>query len=468
MTDRRGPESAALRTAELSTYRALRMATDPLGGLVARAADSDVVTASIGRKRLALALSPEAVRSMFTQPELFIADAFRELRMGSDSSMRRLASGLLKLNGQEHRRHRAIMKPAFAIRRVDGHADQIARCAMDAVKRIPVGAPVDVSALLSRLTLDIALRTIFALSVEDEEGTRLHQLTTELLRWGSNPLSFLVPVPVPGFPYSRLCKAAEELESKLVRIVRARRDARTDGSDVLSLLVSSAGSAAEGLSEDELVAEAYTAFCHESSAAALSWTLLLLDQNPHILETVAEEVGRVVTPGELPSVDALSALPMLDRVIAESLRLFPPAAFSLRYAATDGSLIGVPVRRGTTVVFSPFASHRRSTSFPDPLRFTPERWLGARPSTYEYFPFGAGPHNCLGRSFALLEMRTVLATWLPMLSLRTPAPVQVDPAIRISLVPRNHLWMERRAAADRRYPMPITGGIRRFVTLGEG
>lgn len=247
----------------------------------------------------------------------------------------------------------------------------------------------------------------------------------------------------------------------------SRRNQTGAGDDLLSRLITARDDAGDGFTTEELVAEAYTAFCHESSAAALTWTLVLLDQHPNVLAAIRQEVREAMTDDGIPAQDTLGAVPLMDRVIMESLRLFPPAALSLRYANSDhAQLDGHPVSKGTKVLFSPFASHRNPDVFTSPSAFDPGRWLDSpRPSTYEYFPFGAGAHNCLGRSYALLEMKTILCILLKRAPMRLAAPTHIDPTIRISLVPRDPVLMALDTAETIAPPNKLSGDIREFVDL---
>ncbi|MDQ3157288.1 MAG: cytochrome P450 [Actinomycetota bacterium] len=457
------PQRAAISQRRLTPRRGLRIVRSPLASLTDDASCAGVVSYSGLGRQYVFAFGSGAVRELFTQPETFVADAFRELRVTDQSAMSRLSSGLLKLNGDRHRRHRQLMKPAFAARQVEKYTETIAQCAIDAAQDFEEGTLLDVSTTLSRLTLDVALRTIFDVNLGDEDGDAVHGLTTDLLRLGSNPLSFVIPFRLPGLPYQRLERTASELERVLDHLIEERRSSG-DRDDLLGRLVSAVDDDGDGFTPGELVAEAYTAFCHESSAAALTWTFLLLDQHPDVLRDLREEVATHLRPGQVPTVEMLGEMRLLDRVIMESLRLFPPAAFGLRYAATDGHLEDLPVQAGATVFFSPFASHRDPEVFDQPLRFDPSRWLREKPTTYQYFPFGAGPHNCLGRSYALLEMRTILAVWLSHASLRTSSGTVVDPSVRISLVPKDSLEMTVRAN-HQVSRTPISGSINNFVDL---
>jgi cytochrome P450 len=456
-------QRAQLSQRRLTLSQAVRIVRSPLSSLTSDAVEAEVVSYGGYGRQYVFAFGADSVRELFTQPDTFVADAFRELRVSDKSAMSRLSSGLLKLNGDKHRRHRQLMKPAFAARQVQAYTETIARCTSETVSQFAEGEVIDVAATLSRLTLDVALKTIFDVNLDDDDGDTVHSLTTDLLRHGSNPLTFLLPLGVPGLPYARLERTASELEEVLNRLIAQRRG-EVDGDDLLGRLISATADDGTGFSPSELVAEAYTAFCHESSAAALTWTLLLLDQHPKVLSELREEIVSRLPQGQLPTADLLGKMPLLDRVITESLRLFPPAAFGLRYAATDGYLRGLHVRSGATIFFSPFASHRDDQVFEHPRRFDPSRWVLDRPTTYEYFPFGAGPHNCLGRSYALLEMRTILAVWLSQSSLRTAGPTTVDPAVRISLVPKDALRMTVRSE-HLNSTEAITGSIREFVDL---
>jgi cytochrome P450 len=128
----------------------------------------------------------------------------------------------------------------------------------------------------------------------------------------------------------------------------------------------------------------------------------------------------------------LGRLTYLTGAVHEALRLYPPAVISVRVAAVEFTVAGVRVRRGDTLVYSPYVTHRLPEVWPDPLRFDPLRWDPEqpgyrRPAPHEFLPFGGGPHRCIGATLATTELTVMLARLLAR------ASVELTPRRRVRL-----------------------------------
>lgn len=421
----------------------------------------EISSTSPGRPKHVFVFGPRYHRELLGNPDLFIADAFRELRMSPRSAMARLTAGLLKLNGEPHRRHRNLMQPAFHSRAVQRHHDAIVEITQQELDRFQFGEVRRIDHDLSRLMLRVGMRTLFDISATDDVD-RLNAQISRLLASATAPTTLLFPLNLPGTSYRRTQRAADQLDAALRAIITAKR--ADPGSDVISMLIATRDEQGCGLTEDELIGEAYTAFCHDSIASTLTWILFLLDQHPEVRTELVAELDAALG-GDPPAPGAVDGLPLLDRVIKESLRLFPPASMGLRYAAEDCQLGPYDVPRDATVFFSAYVSHRLAEVFAEPLRFWPDRWLDAHPDSFGYLPFGAGPHSCLGRPFALLEMKIVLSILLQRFRLPVVDGTRVDGTIKISLVPADGLpVIVQRPAQDRRSAV-VTGTVREAVNL---
>jgi cytochrome P450 len=167
------------------------------------------------------------------------------------------------------------------------------------------------------------------------------------------------------------------------------------------------------LSDDELVGHTFTLYVagHETTANALTWSIFLLHQHPDILSKLLEELDGNLK-GSDPSLENLASLSLLDGVIKESLRLLPPAGIGVRITSQSCELGGYSIPKGTNVFFNQMITHRLPELYEEPDRFKPERWNSIKRSPYEYLPFSAGQHMCIGWNFATLEMKVVLAVLL--------------------------------------------------------
>jgi cytochrome P450 len=182
---------------------------------------------------------------------------------------------------------------------------------------------------------------------------------------------------------------------------------------------------------------------YETVANALSWTWYLLSQNPDCEHKFHREVDDVLR-GNLPAFEDVSRLRYTENVMAESLRLYPPAWAMGRYARNDFALGEYFLPARTTVLISQYVAHRDPRYFPDPLRFDPDRFLPeakARRAKFTYFPFGAGARQCIGESFAWMEGVLILATLAQKWKLKLAPGHPVEPQPLITLRPKYGMRM---------------------------
>jgi len=187
---------------------------------------------------------------------------------------------------------------------------------------------------------------------------------------------------------------------------------------------------------------------YETVANALSWTWYLLSQHPECERRLHEEIDRELC-GRLPTYEDIPKLRYVEMVMAESMRLYPPAWAMGRYARADFSLGEFFLSAKTTVLMSQFVTHRDERFFPQPLRFDPERFSAeakSRRTKLTYFPFGAGVRQCIGESFAWMESVLLLATLAQKWKLKLVPGHPVEPEPLITLRPKYGMKMvvERR------------------------
>jgi cytochrome P450 len=202
---------------------------------------------------------------------------------------------------------------------------------------------------------------------------------------------------------------------------------------------------------------------YETTARALTWTLFLLAQHPRIAADLLDELAPL--GGGPPAASQLRELPLLDRVIKESLRILPPVYLTTRSSSETFALGPYELPAGTNVVFSHYLTHHLPALFPQPNRFWPDRWLSTEPSHYEYIPFSAGSRLCIGSTFATMEMKVALAMILQRYRVAMPRGARVNRSARATLGPQGGLRMLVHRQ-DRRFDRPpVTGNIREMVDL---
>jgi cytochrome P450 len=189
---------------------------------------------------------------------------------------------------------------------------------------------------------------------------------------------------------------------------------------------------------------------YETVANALSWAWYLLSQNPECERRFHQEIDRELQ-GRLPTYDDVPRLRYVEMVLAESMRLYPPAWAMGRYARSDFQLGDFFLPAKTTVLMSQFITHRDARFFPDPLRFDPERFAPdsrSRRTKLTYFPFGAGARQCIGESFAWMEGVLLLATLAQKWKLRLVPGHRVEPEPLITLRPKYGMRMQLELRAE--------------------
>jgi cytochrome P450 len=405
---------------------------------------------------------PRWNKHVFGSPDLFHSNPFREVPVPQDSAMAHLRSGLLGRNGEPHRYHRQIMQAAFSRKRIEEYWSAMITSVQHELDGWRIGEQRNIAHDMHRLTLDIGMKTMFGIE-EPAAIERLRLLVSRLLTEAGSPLTLLLPFNLPGTPYSRSLRTAEQIEQFLRSVIDNKRQ-NVAANDVLAALIAARSEDGCAMSDAELIGEAYTIFCHETSANALTWTLFLLSQHPKSLADTLDELEGELR-GEPPAVERLASLHQLEAVIKESLRLISPAFFGSRYTTARCDLGPFMLTEGSTVFFSQYISHRLPEIFPDPRQFKPQRWEGFDPKPYEYFPFGVGVHGCIGSAYAMMEMKIVLAMLLQRYRLRLVPGARIDRAVRVSLVPRYGLPMTV-MAQDRQFMRDeFSGNVRDMVDL---
>jgi cytochrome P450 len=310
----------------------------------------------------------------------------------------------------------------------------------------------DVAEEMMELTLRAVSRTLFSHDVGDQAATFGRAMTALQDRLAAPGL---VPGWLPTPQRARLRRAMAELDAILYALIASRRRAGPDAPrDLLQTLVTAVDEEGDGerLTEREVRDELITLFLagHETTANALAWTFYLLSQHPEVEARLHAELDAVLgppssgPPPRAPSYDDLPRLPYVEQVIKESLRLYPPAFMVVRRAHQDTEIGGFPVPAGSEIVVWTYLTHRDPRWFPEPDRFRPERFAPdeeAKIPKLAYAPFGAGPRACIGKGFAMVEARLLLATLAHRLRFELPPGHHVEPEPRVTLRPKGGLRM---------------------------
>ena len=349
--------------------------------------------------------------------------------------------GLLTSEGDFWLRQRRLAQPAFHRARVSAYAATMAEYAEQLIATWRNGEERDIHEEMMQLALRIVGKTLFDADVTrdaKEVGETLDILLHIAANFGR---TILVPLWVPTPRNIRAKLGIKRLEKVIYRIIADRRASGRDTGDLLSILLQAQDEEGTHMNDRQLRDETITLFLagHETTANTLSWTWWLLAQNPAVEKKFHEELDGVLG-GRAPTVDDLPKLTYLSHVLTESLRLYPTAWGMARLAAEEHEIAGYPVRPGYGVAFAQWVIHRDARWFDAALEFRPQRWesgLAKQLPRFAYFPFGGGPRQCIGNTFALMEASVVLATVGQRFRFALAPDHKVTPLASITLRPKN-------------------------------
>lgn len=427
----------------------LRMTRERLGLLRSMAAThGDVSEIRLGKQRVVLLTHPDDIRDVLVTNQKVFSKG-----QALERAKVLVGDGLLTAEGDLHLRQRRLVQPAFHRSRIAAYAGAMTDAAMARQASWHDGQLLDANRAMMDITLAIVASTLFGADVQGETNAISQAMDDvfEAFDIGYGPLTPLFDM-LPSARRRRFEAGKAKLDTTIERMIADRRRAGTDTGDLLSMLLHATDTEGDGggMSDKQLRDEAITLFIagHETTANALTWTWLLLARNPTAEQALHEEIDRVLGD-RLPTMDDLQQLPYTRAVIAESMRLYPPA-YIIGRRALQAYSVGTFSFPARTLFLSPqFLVHRDPRWWPDADRFMPARWLdaaaaAARPKM-AYFPFGAGTRICVGEQFAWMEAMLVLATLARRWRLHVDGP---DPELEpiITLRPKGGLpaRLERR------------------------
>jgi cytochrome P450 len=367
---------------------------------------------------------------------------------------RLFGDGLLTSEGDFWLRQRRLAQPAFHRGRVASYADTMVKYADRLLAEWKDGEERDLHAEMMRLTLQIVAKTLFDADV-DKDAKEVGRALGALMELNSDFRKLiLTPTWLPTPRNIRAAIAIRRLDKIIFRFIEERRTSGKDAGDLLSMLLAARDEDGSRMTDRQLRDEAITIFLagHETTANALSWTWMLLSQNPAVEAKLHAELDAVLA-GRTPSLDDLPNLRYTGHVVTESMRLYPPAWGMARVAIEDVEIGGYPIPKGCGISLAQWVVHRDARWFDAPEEFRPERWEGdlmKRLPRFAYFPFGGGPRQCIGNNFAVMEATLLLATIAQKFRIRLVPGHPVVPMPSITLRPRHGVRgkLEARAGAD--------------------
>lgn len=375
-----------------------------------------------------------------------------------------LGLGLLTNQGDSWLAQRRLVQPSFQHQRLGELADVMTGSIERMLERwrdeAEAETPVDVVAEMTGLTMEIVSRALFGsgFGADANRVSEAVRVAQEHVNWQITHL-FSVPERYPTPRNLRFKRALGVLDGVVYSIIEQQQMAtRVDGepsNDLLTLLLEARDQeTGEGMSDLQLRDEVMTIFLagHETTANALAWAWHLLAVNPEVEERLHAEVDDVLN-GRLPILADLPRLQYTRMVFDETLRLRPPVWTVGRFPFANDAAHGFHIPAYTSIILSPYVTHRHPEFWDEPGRFNPDRFqperVAERPK-YAYFPFGGGPRMCVGSEFAIMEGVLALAAIAREFRFRTLPGHRVELEPLITLRPRGGLPMLLDSRAQRR------------------
>ncbi|HMZ35582.1 MAG TPA: cytochrome P450 [Leptospiraceae bacterium] len=357
-----------------------------------------------------------------------------------------LGRGLLTSDGEHWLRQRRLIQPVFSRERVQSYSGFVLDYAKECAEKWENGSRIEIHHAMMNLTLRIIVRAIFQIEAEhfsERVGAALEAVMQHQ--------AFRLKFPAPAFLTTprllsinrRYTRSLGELDQIISEIQKEAMSQNEEAHNSLLEALASAKDESGSMDEKQIRDELMTILLagHETTANALTWTFILLSQNPACYGRLIQEVAA------LSSIDfqSLYSLPYAEAVIKESMRMFPPAWSIGREVVEECEIGGFRLTTGTQVGMMQFITHRDSRFFENPDEFQPERWLDGKEKNlprFAFFPFGGGQRMCVGSNLAMMEAVLCLAQITKRVKLTLDPSSDVRPFASITLRPRGPVHMK--------------------------
>jgi cytochrome P450 len=366
----------------------------------------------------------------------------------------RLSTSVTRLQGVQHAHYRQMLSRPLSKPSVAAMSEVMSVLAKRQAESWPRDQVTDFVPVTANLMQELAVDLLFG---DDFERAR--------------PVASMIGYaaaaawPFPGPAYFRWLRAAPKLE----RAINAWMDEKAgnlDPKDILSVLVNNPdeyGNAPNKAIVGSILVFTFGA-AYETCQNALLWTLILLTQHPKIAANLADEIAGAVGDGP-PSMDKISALPLLDGVTREGLRLFPPVPLQFRRSLMESELGGATIPAGKRVLTSAYLINRDPELYGEPRRFMPERWRNLERPAFEWPVFGAGPRMCPGSLFGLQMFKIALSAILSTHWIELAPHARIDHRSAITLTPYPNVPIILRKKRTATWSSPLAGSINDLVDL---
>lgn len=386
------------------------------------------------------------------------AEAWRSvnivMRAFKGHAANRLNTSLSRLRGKQHAHYRRMLALPLSKPAVAGMAPDMAGIARRSVEAWPRGEAVDLVPLANELMQDFAITLLFG---------------NDFLR--GRPVAHMIGdviasmQPIPGRAYFRWLRTAPKLEFAINQWAADKRG-DLDPKDIFSILVNNRDENGQPPSMEVVAGILIFAFGagYDTCQNAFAWAMVLLAQHPAIAADLTDEIDQALGGGP-PVMSKLASLPLLDQVIKESMRLFPPVPLHFRRSTIETQLGDATIPAGMRVLTSLFLINRDPALYAEPSKFKPERWSSLDPAPFQYPVFGVGARMCPGTLFGLQMLKIAVAAVLSCHRVELAPNARIDYRSTITLTPHPGvpvILRDKTAAPQRQ---ALTGSIRELVDL---
>ncbi|WP_254535073.1 cytochrome P450 [Halomarina litorea] len=414
-----------------------------------RRAYGDLARFQLGPVDAYLVSNPDDVERVLVTEE----EKYRKADFQDDAVDSLLGKGLLVSEGDFWAEQRQLAQPAFTMGRIGGLTDMMAEKTRATLDGWSDGETLDVQLPMARLTVEIIVNAMFGTDI-DEETVYAVQDSLEPLgeRFEPDVVRFLTPPWVPT-PENREYEAAlATLDGIVADLIERRRGTEREGTDLLSILLraQAMGDQTDRQLRDEMMTMLLAG--HDTTALTLTYAWHQIATHPEVEARLHEEVDEVLGGGRRPNeaggavddrpvtMGDLRDLKYTERVLKETMRLYPPVYTLFRQTNTDVRLGGYRVPKDSLLMLPQWVVHRDPTYWEDPETFDPDRWLPERSEgrhRYAYFPFGAGPRHCIGKQLSLVEAKVITSSVARQFSMELVSSPELRMRPSLTMHPRD-------------------------------
>ena len=412
------------------------------------------------RHPVALAAGARLSRQVLNEPDIWQPINIMYVSP-KDGPARRVGLGLFGMSLNRHLHYRWLIGKPLRKSHVESIGGQMAGFATEFTEDWPVDQPFDLWRHVRDLVRNISIGSLFG--DDRKHAYPIADLVDERAVFRPSVSAMACPFNIPHTPYGKMVRQSGEIERKIIDWAACKRAPQPDDRDIMSILVNTYNEAGSLPHDSATVGHLPSLFvaAYDTCQTALFWTLVMLSQHPRVARDVADELAPL--EGAPLELERVRNLPLLDAVVKETMRLFPPVAMQVRKAMVPTSLNDYPIPERTRVVLSAFVTNRLPALYPEPDRFKPERWETIRPSGYEYAVFSGGPRVCPGQWFGMSALKLALATILTRFRVEVRPDARIDYGIQPTLSPRAAVPAMLKPKREPFTCGPLRGGITRLV-----